>query len=192
MRIAIVGVDGAGKTTQVHKLKEWLEAKGTVSVCKAQSLNRALVEEMQMEYKRFKEVLSVAMALDLAHTVKLDDPGSAYMIWDRYTYCVQAYFVAESIYNSSAQFILDQLPKPDLTIWIDSDPGVAAQRVLIRGQAKLLENEPFLKKVRQAYCEILRDEPNVIPVNGNLTPEEVHKEIIAAIGPLIEASTLRS
>lgn len=184
MLVTIVGIDGSGKTTQVELLKN----AGKYSVCahKASSEDRSIIESISYEnYTTFKETLSVAMTLDLLRTYRaeMDSCDNVTLnLWDRYKYCIQAYFAAEQISYEKTNLLLKELPTPDLTIFLKIDPKVAEKRIHKRGAAKPLEYAEFLTIVQQRYSEILMNEDHVHMIDCNeKSSDEIHKEIMNVI-----------
>lgn len=185
MLIAFVGIDGAGKTTQIQLLLKALSDERKIKVCKAVPANRKLVERIAPHSHIFKELQATAMALDLSHSIALYDRDTI-TISDRYTYCIKAYFAAEGKSFAVANGLLDLLPHPDVIIWIDTNPEIAAARVRKRGVAKSLENAAFLTLVRNEYNRILGEMPNVIRVDGNVKPDVIHAHVMAGLEPYLK------
>lgn len=188
--ISIEGIDGTGKTTQVHLLKEWFERKGKAVI--------ALKEPTQGRYGREIAKLAQSGKLDdLEKEVRLfmmdrrEDveenilpalEAGKVVIMDRYYHSNMAYQGArglrpEKIKEANEEFS----PRPDLIIVLDFDPSKCMQRVFARKNiVKHFENEAYLKKVRQIFLEIGKA-PNAVVISTDRPIEEVHRSIIGSI-----------
>ena len=184
MLIAIIGIDGSGKTTQVELLKN--ANRYSVSVHKASSDDRNVIENIHFKnYITYKQMLSVAMTMDLLRTYRSEIStydNFTLNVWDRYKYCIQAYFTAEHISYKKTNILLEELRTPDLTIWLKIDPEVAEERIHKRGAAKPLEYADFLSVVQQQYSEVLKNVNHVHVMDCNeKSAEVIHKEIMDLI-----------
>ncbi|MHB8065083.1 MAG: dTMP kinase [Ruminiclostridium sp.] len=184
MLIAIIGIDGSGKTTQVELLKN--ANRYSVSVHKASSDDRNVIENIHFEnYITYKQTMSVAMTMDLLRTYRNEISiydNFTLNVWDRYKYCIQAYFAAEQISYEKTNILLEELRTPDLTIWLKIDPEVAEERIHKRGAAKPLEYAAFLSLVQQQYSEMLKNVNHVHVIDCNEKyADAIHKEIMDLI-----------
>ena len=184
MLIAIIGIDGSGKTTQVDLLKK--SKIYSVNSLKSMSDNRNIVEKIHFDnYEVYKQTLSLAMAMDLLKLYYSEmgrEQDYTLTVWDRYKYCIQAYFSSENIFYEKTNILLEELRTPDLIIWLKIDPELAE-----RGIAKPLENEEFLRKVQNHYAVVLKDVDNVHVLDCSLKSEyEIHVEIMDLIGRTLQ------
>ena len=183
MLVAIVGIDGSGKSTQIEMLKN--SELYTVNSCKAVPNNRNIIENLSFEdYVTYKQTLSFAMALDLisAYNNQMIEDNATINIWDRYKYCIHAYFMAEHISYEKTHIVLNQIKTPDLTIWLKIDPKLAEKRIHSRGIAKPGENEKFLSLIHECYESVLKDADNVYELDcKERSANEIHEEIMSTI-----------
>ncbi|WP_405425920.1 dTMP kinase [Micromonospora sp. NBC_00617] len=183
--VAVVGLDGAGKTTQVHALGDWLASRGVQAMAQT-SVSMAPVraaltkiahedgftdhldmigaETMRLISACSKLARVAALRESLQHRTDL-------VILDRYTYCQYALAAAHRV--GSVTFLRRMfagLPRPDLTIFLDVDPEAAARRINDRGIDT--EDVVFLKEFREAYRSLPEFDDFVV-VDGNGTREQV-------------------
>lgn len=189
--ISIEGIDGAGKSTQVKMLKDWLEKKGIKTIALKEPTQGKYGKEIYRLAKEHKlpgpeEELRLFMLdrkEDVSKNIRpLLDCGYV-VIMDRYYQSNMAYQGArgldpEMIREANERFS----PVPDLVIVLDIDPEKSLSRI-INGRKTALdhfENEAYLDKVREIFLNI-GNKPNAIIIDACATPEEVHSRIVRAI-----------
>jgi dTMP kinase len=80
--------------------------------------------------------------------------------------------------------------RPELTILLDIDPEIGLSRARARNSKKAedegrfeMEHLEFYSRIRSGYLELARREPHRIRViEANRSVEEVHREILKALG----------
>lgn len=185
--IAVVGLDGAGKSTQVPALGEWLTSVGVptqVQVSVSMSPVRKALSVIAAEdgYADHLELIGaetmrlISACNKLARVApvarSLRESGGV-VVMDRYTYC--QYALASAQRAGDVRFLrrlFAGTPKPDLTLFLDVEPEEAARRVDERGVD--VESVQFLKEFREAY-QALPEFADFVRVDGNGTPEEVQE-----------------
>ncbi|WP_028189171.1 dTMP kinase [Salinispora pacifica] len=193
--VAIVGIDGAGKTTQVKDLVSWLK---TIDVPAHQLLNQTLIPVRQSldriaredGFADHLEMLGPDMIRLISACCKFvtlaalrdtaADPESVTLM-DRYTYCQYAAVRLQRAGNEEFLRRLNRaLPTPHLTIFLDVDPAVAQRRIENRGIDR--ESIDFLVGYRRAYLSLPEFDSFVV-VDGNGRRETVQRalrEIVAS------------
>ncbi|MEU2071382.1 dTMP kinase [Streptomyces anulatus] len=162
--VAVVGLDGAGKSSQVRMLGDWLHAQG-VPAQAHESLTMAPVRKalnLMAEQDGFEDHLEliggetmrlVSACSQLARVSAFEKAlmkSPDLMIVDRYVYCQYALAKAEGV--GSVDFLrrlLGGARKPDLTIFLDVSPAEAVRRINVRGIDE--ESPEFLASFREAY-----------------------------------------
>ncbi|HPE34627.1 MAG TPA: dTMP kinase [Bacteroidales bacterium] len=192
--IALEGIDGSGKSTQIGLLKSNLENAGHKVYTTFEPTDGPIGKLIRDIFNHRIEadqrtIAGLFVADRLEHILnkkngmlkKLEEGFT--VITDRYYFSSYAYhgvhmpvdWVIQS--NALAAGIL----RPDLNIFIDIDPETGMDRIRKgRNSLELFETLENQKKVRDKYFEVLemlKNEENVFITNGNRFPEEIADEI---------------
>lgn len=192
--IAFEGIDGSGKSTQIQLLKERILQEGITCYDTFEPSTGPIgVMARQFLSGRMKADNKVLMALFAAdrldHILNETDGilqkinNGVTVLTDRYYFSSYAYHgldvPIEQVIRMNEES--SSLLKPDLTIFIDIDAGTAMERITKnRFHTELFEKESKLKKIRDNYLQafdMLKDEENIIIVDGLDTPERIHQKI---------------
>lgn len=192
--VALEGIDGAGKGTQVDLLVTALRSEGLSVVATREPTDGPHGRQIRARSVA-GEVLSPneqleAFMLDRAEHVRdlirpALDEGSV-VVTDRYYLSNVAYQgaagldPAEILENNASRF-----PEPDLAILIDLSAEEALRRVDARGEQRnrVFERESFLTRTREIYCSLQL--PYLHSVSGETDPQTVHVEIMARVRTLL-------
>jgi len=193
--IVFEGLDGAGKTTQLEKLVEYLEAKD-ISIWRtkeptydepygARIIRIVRMEEpglpaaeLQTLYIKDREKHSREI---LEHLEK-----GEWVICDRYWYSTVAYGVSEGLDFDEWVEKNRRFPAPDLALYFDVPAEEAMARIEKRGLDKrYFEKLEKLKKVREVYLKLVEVRPEFYLVDNTSPPDEVFKEVLKLIEPLL-------
>ena len=202
MFISFEGIDGVGKSTQIRLTESYLKTLGKEVVCTLEPGGTELGKEIrELLLHRKGDVAPRAEALlyaaDRAHhietKVKPALASGAIVITDRYLDSSVAYqgagrkLSAEEIRNIS-MWAVDGL-LPDLTVLVDLDPAIAAERRKKTGEeADRLESEKldFFEAVRNEFLKLAEAEPKrFLVVDANATPEEIFVPIQKKLNELL-------
>ncbi|MBP0453532.1 hypothetical protein J5Y04_28900 [Kitasatospora sp. RG8] len=191
--VAVVGIDGAGKTSQVGRLAEWFEGLGRPT--------RRFLNQTQLPVRRALDaiareegfpghlemlgadtirLISACARLSALAPVEevLNTPG-AVAVADRYTACQYAAVRLQKADNEEFLRRLNRsLPQPDLTLFLDVDPEVARERIARRGIDE--ETLEFLADYRAAYRSLPEFEDFVV-VDGNGSFDDVQELLREAV-----------
>ena len=189
--ITFEGADGSGKTTQIEKIKDYLEKRGERCLLTREPGGSDLgnkIREILLHYDG--EIDSLAelllyMADRAQHVKKIIIPAlnsGITVLCDRYTDSSVAYQGYARGLDTERIIKLNEIATdgltPDLTIVFDVETETAIKRV---GEIKdRLEQEgiEFHKKLRHGYLELAKRFPDRIKVvNSNLSIEEVFKQV---------------
>lgn len=159
--IAVVGIDGAGKTSQAHELAGWLRAwdwhvryvPNQTLLPVRRALDRIAVEDGLSDHTELLDADTMRLLASGARLAALHDalvePAPVTVV-DRYTYCQYA---AARVLGAGNEDVLRrlnrELPTPDLTLYLDIEPVEAQRRIKERGVDE--ETLEFLTGFRDAY-----------------------------------------
>lgn len=202
MFISFEGIDGVGKSTQIRFAEDYLRSKGKDVLCTLEPGGTELGQEIRnLLLHRKGDVAPRAEALlyaaDRAHhvatTVRPALAEGKVVITDRYLDSSVAYqgagrkLTAEDVRNISMWAVEDLLP--DLTVLVDLDPQIAAERRKGTGQeADRLEREKidFFQAVRDEFLKLAEAEPKrFLVVDARQTPEEIFVHIAKKLDELL-------
>lgn len=159
--IAVVGIDGAGKTSQAHELAGWLRSwdwhvryvPNQTLLPVRRALDRIAVEDGLGDHTDLLDADTMRLLASGARLAALHDalvePAPVTVV-DRYTYCQYAAARVLGAGNEETLRRLNrELPVPDLTIYLDIEPVEAQRRIKARGVDE--ETLEFLTGFRDAY-----------------------------------------
>ena len=168
--ITFEGIDGAGKSSHIEALADWLRARGQPVLLTREPGGTPLAERLRelflhSEMDALTEALLV-FAGRRDHLRAVIEPAlarGALVLCDRFTDATFAYQGGGRGFDAAVLSQLEQwvqtgpagLRQPDLTLWFDLAPALAAQRRAAARDADRLERESaaFFERVRQAYAE---------------------------------------
>lgn len=205
--ITLEGLDGSGKTTQIKRLAAWLENRGTQPVITRQPGGTATGDRIRailLDARSTHLAPMAEMALmfaDRAQAIaEVIEPALAegqIVLCDRFTDSTEAYQGGGRQLGSSTVLELHRLVcgnlQPDLTFLLlpSFDASLTrARRRNNREEAQTGKNEnrfeqeddAFHLRVWEKYHEIAAREPNrVILIEGDLTIDAIHRQIVAAV-----------
>lgn len=194
--VAVCGLDGAGKTTQIRLLHNWYEEMGISCELTKQPTDFYRQDERVRDYLDKGQcsdmsVLALLAAADRRwHLSTIIEPTLAQgksIISDRYLYSSLAYFKVRGISPDFVKMINGNIRIPDLTIFLDLDASTTLSRVKERDKklTKYEEREPrMFLEIRDAFKEVLPKDALII--DGTLDREEIHKIIINRVQEKLE------
>lgn len=202
MFISFEGIDGVGKSTQIRLAEDYLRAKGKDVLCTLEPGGTELGQEIRnLLLHRKGDVAPRAEALlyaaDRAHHVATKvrpalESGQV-VITDRFLDSSVAYqgagrkLSAEEVRNISLWAVDGLLP--DLTVLVDLDPVIAAERRKGTGEAPdrlELEKIDFFQAVRDEFLKLAAAEPNrFLIVDATKTPTEIFEHVAKKLDELL-------
>lgn len=208
--IVVEGIDGSGKSTQIHLLEKWLNYKG-INVFKSEWNSSEMVKEITSKGK--KKGLLTPTTFSLLHATDFADRyernilpllrAGYFVLADRYVYTA---FVRDIVRGCNPEWVrrvYDFAIKPDLAFYFKVPVDIAVDRILV-GRPKLkyyeagmdlnLSNDPyesyriFQGRIIDQYDSMAEPEGFTI-IDGTLSIEEQQKTVRKMIMPLIPNQT---
>jgi dTMP kinase len=185
--VAIEGIDGAGKTTQVKSLETILDQEGQPFLSTKEPTSgpwgakiRASAQHGRMSPE---EELEAFINDRRQHVAEVIEPALAQgrvVLVDRYYPSTVAYQGARGF--DPERLLADNAfaPAPDLLIVLDVEPSLGLQRIRQRGDsADLFEKEDELGRAREIFRSL--DVPNLHILDGTRPPESLTEEIAGLV-----------
>lgn len=193
--ITLEGIDGAGKSTHLQAIADWLLARGITVVQTREPGGTPLAETLrEAVLQREMDVLTEALLVFAArrdHVVQRIEPalaGGQWVLCDRFTDASFAYqggghALPLEVLNALERWVHGAL-QPDLTLWFDIAPEVAAAR---RAQARAADrferqDTAFYVRVREAYRQRMVAMPQRFAcIDASPEPAAVWQQIATAL-----------
>jgi len=193
--VTFEGIDGAGKSSHVEALAAWARARGAEVVLTREPGGTPLAEKLRALFLQdpmdaLTEVL-LMFAARRDHLARVIAPALARGAWvlcDRFTDATFAYQGAGRGFDRA---VLAQLEgwvqegrQPDLTLWFDVAPAVAARRRAAARAADRLEreDEAFFERVRAGYAARAAAHPaRFARIDAGQALEAVRADAVAAL-----------
>jgi dTMP kinase len=205
--ITLEGLDGSGKTTQIKRLASWMQKRGFEPVVTRQPGGTAIgdrIRELLLDSRSDNIAPMAEMALMFADRAQAIDeviePALAsgkMVLCDRFTDSTEAYQGGGREIGSATVLELHRLIcgdlQPDLTLLLLPTLKISLNRARRRNDRAGAESgkdegrfeqeqDAFFGRVWEKYREIAAREPDrVVLIEGDLTIDEVHEQIVEAV-----------
>jgi dTMP kinase len=213
--LTLEGLDGSGKTTQINRLAAWLKKRGHQALVTRQPGGTATgdrIRALVLDSRSTGLAPMAEMALmfaDRAQAIaEVIQPALAagqIVLCDRFTDSTEAYQGGGRELGSESVLRLHRLIcgnlQPDLTLLLLPDLEASLRRARRRNQRVAEESgkdegrfeqeqDAFYGRVWQKYREIAQREPErVVLIEGDLTIDEVHEQIVEAVAERLAVLT---
>ena len=184
MYIVFEGIDGAGKSTQIQLLKEWLEDNGfrvetlvEPTDSDVGKLIRRILQRPDAATDSVQKTLGLLFAADRMLIMDKLNDESKVIISDRS-------FISSLAYQQPAEWVevLNKYAKrPDLLLLLDLDVKKSVSRT--SGQ-DTFENEEFLTNVKANYLKLVENYTHEI-IDANNGVNKVSSDIKKAVAPYL-------
>jgi dTMP kinase len=208
--ITIEGLDGCGKSTQLERLAKALRGDGVSVVVTrepggtstGEKIRKVVLDTGTANLSPLAE-LALMFASRAQHIKEIIQPALAegkVVLCDRFTDSTEAYQGGGRKLGSEPVLALHRILcgnlQPELTILMDSDVTASVERARRRNQKSSSgskraepdenrfeqESRAFFGRVRNAYLEIARREPQrVAVINARGAATETHAQIVALV-----------
>lgn len=196
--IVIEGLEGAGKSTAIRYVAEWLGAHGIRDLEMTREPGgtplaermRALVKEVHDEPLTMQAELLLMYAARVQlveNRIKPALQAGRWVLGDRHDLSSQAYQgggrgIDAALIQRIREAVLGDFT-PDLTLYLDIDPAIGLARARARGELDRIEREQldFFVRTRARYRELAASDPRIETVDASQPPEAVAAAIHAIL-----------
>jgi dTMP kinase len=199
--VALVGIDGSGKTTQAHLLAEELAAAGLPATYRRNAGGRRWFGRLAAVFGRrdgedllgrraMLFVESVLRWFAILRTLLRRAITGEVAVMDRYAVCQYASLRAHGAGRQPgraerwARLAYRLFPRPDVTFLLAVDPAVAYDRIESRGYDH--EEMSYLRAATAAY-RALPEYAGFVVIDANGTLEQVSAALRAELGAYLPA-----
>jgi dTMP kinase len=201
--ISFEGIDGAGKSSHVQALADAFRAKGRAVTVTREPGGTPLAEQVRAHVlNEAMDALTEALLMFAArrdHLVRVIEPALArgdVVLCDRFTDATFAYqgngrgfdrrilAAMESWVQSVPALPAGTLRQPDLTLWFDLAPEIAASRLAGARAPDKFEAEPveFFQRVAAGYADrMAMDSARFARIAADRSREAVWNDVAAAV-----------
>ena len=200
--ITVEGIEGAGKSTQMQAVGEFLRARGVPTVITrepggtelGEALRQLLLDTENRAMAADTELLLV-FAARAEHLDKVIVPALESGTWvlsDRFTDATFAYQGGGRGIDAERIAVLEQWVqgglRPDLTLLLDLPVTAGMQRIAGRNPPDRFEREDdtFFERIRASYLERAAAEPERFRrIDAGAPPESVRAQVLEAVETLL-------
>ena len=193
--ITFEGIDGAGKSTHIEAVAEWLRGRGETVLLTREPGGTPLAERLRELFLHepmdalTEALLVFAGRRDHLHTrIAPALAAGTTVLCDRFTDATFAYQGAGRGFDLEVLAALErwvqQGIQPDLTLWFDGPPAVAAQRRAAAREPDRLESEAeaFFERVRSGYAARCAAAPQrMVRIEADAEREKVRAAVLEAV-----------
>ena len=195
--IVIEGLEGAGKSTAVATIANWLEQQGIAYISVREPGGTPFAESLRDLIKAdWQETITAEAELLLMYAARVQlvenviKPALAKGTWvigDRHDLSSRAYQgggreLGDSTLQQLKQITLKDF-RPDLTLVLDIAPEVGLQRAAARGELDRIERNAleFFTRTRERYLQIAATEADIEVIDAQQVIEQVQQDIVAKL-----------
>lgn len=198
--ISFEGIDGAGKSTHIEAIAQWWRAQSCEVVLTREPGGTPLSEQLRQHLLHDEmDPLTEALLMFAArreHLVQVIEPAlerQAVVLCDRFTDATFAYqgggrgfdWATLEQLEAMVQALPDGLIRqPDLTVWFDLDPAIAAQRLASARVPDKFESQPqaFFEAVRAGYARRQQAQPTrFLKIDSSQAVQQVREQVLSSL-----------
>jgi dTMP kinase len=202
--LTVEGGEGAGKSTMIVHIRDWLAARGHDVVCTrepggtelAEKIREVLLDRNNRQLSSQAELLLMfaSRAQHLDELIRPSLKNGKTVLCDRFTDATWAYQGGGRQLPTRLIAVLEEAVhgdlQPDLTLLLDIPAATGLARASKRSEADRFEQEEidFFERVRQAYLERARSKPGRFEViDASCTESEVRERVHQALHRRLES-----
>ncbi|MCH8500317.1 MAG: dTMP kinase [Aliidiomarina sp.] len=195
--IVIEGLEGAGKSTAVQTVSDWIAAQQQSYIQVREPGGTPFAEALRDLVKRdWDERVTAEAELLLMYAARVQlvenviKPALAtgqWVVGDRHDLSSRAYQgggreLGDEMLQTLRGITLKDF-QPDLTLYLDIDPVLGLQRAQTRGSLDRIEKQAiaFFQRTRARYLDIARQDPNIVIINAGNELSDVQQQIQRAL-----------
>ena len=196
--IVIEGLEGAGKSTAIATVKQYLESRGHQVVCTREPGGTPLAEQLRSLVKQANPEEQIAPETELllmyasrvqllTNVIRPALSAGNWVLADRHDLSSRAYQgggrqLGDKLIDTLRQAVLGNT-RPDLTLYLDLDPALGLARAASRGELDRIEQEQlsFFQRTRAKYLEIAGKEPNIVVIDASQPLPDVQQALLTAL-----------
>jgi dTMP kinase len=192
--IALEGIDGSGKSTQVKLLSERLQSKGhkVYATCEPTEgpIGRMIREIFNHRMEGDQRTIAALFVADRLEHLLNQNNGIVKMLKEGYTVITDRYYFSSYAYHSvhmDMDWVIEsnklsaEILRPDLNVYIDISPEVSMERIKKdRDSIEMYETLENQKLVYAKYAEAFEKQKlveKILMVKGNQSVEKIADEI---------------
>jgi dTMP kinase len=201
--LSFEGIDGAGKSTHIEGLAQAFRAQGRVVTLTREPGGTPLAEKLRvLVLNDAMDAMTEALLVFAArrdHLQQCIEPALArneVVLCDRFTDATFAYQGSGKGFDTQMLFTLehwvqqirrpeaDFIRQPDLTVWFDLSPEIAAQRLQGARVPDKFESQPldFFQRVANGYLQRMQASPGRFArINADNSREGVWQDVLQAL-----------
>ena len=198
--IVIEGTDGSGKSTQIEKLKRWIEDQSygvMVSEWKTSKFIADAINDAKDRNLLNATTFSLLYAADFADRLEqVIIPAlkaGFVVILDRYVYTAYARDVVRGHNIEWLKNLYEYAPEPDMVFYLDVPVEILLKRIIgttgldywESGRDIALSTYFYKSKCLDEYHKMI-DEYGFISIDGTLSIKDIHKKIISEVKNLLD------
>lgn len=198
--IVFEGIDGAGKSTQIEKLRQKLVSEGRKVFITAEptlSVTGGILRDaLSGNYKRSAAELAAMFLSDrVFHNVN-ESVGINQALEKGFDVISDRYYYSSFAYqglDSDIDWVIDMnlncpdIRRPDLCIFLDLDAEKSKARIdTNRATVEIFEKEEILNKIRSKFFDVFKrlPEENIAIVDASGSVDEVAEKIASVVDKL--------
>lgn len=202
--IVIEGMEGAGKSSAISVITEYLAEKGIAFKQTREPGGTPLAEQLRTIVKSAKHdeqltqetellLMYASRSQLLANVIKPALSEGDWVIGDRHDLSSRAYQgggrgIDDQIMETVANVTLKGF-KPDLTLYLDIEPQIGLARARARGELDRIELEQidFFERVHKKYQSLANADDTIVTIDASQEMPKVHQDIRQALDNFFES-----